>query len=562
MRGTTPIPVPVPEGGWRTDKPIHQLPLDCLISQPGSLDSQNVIIDFDGLLKPRLGYEVLHDFGERLMGGISWTDVTGTVEIIVATLTRWWAFRPAGWEDITGTPNSANVQAPSRFAVFGVDPVTHTDVLYGVNGSGVDPVHRWVLTNPFQPYTDLDFNGQSFSARDLLVVGNRLVFVGVTIGGVYFPQRVIWSSVLDGTSLPQLAYNDLLDGDAGAVVAIRLTSRTSAVLYTQNGPPYSMTAQPGSDAAAFSFDKIQDGLDGPISAGAIVNVGGARFYIAQDQHVYLCDGHTTRSISPPIDAFLASSSGLAVGPEQKPVVLYDKRRGKVWFFVAFIGDGGEASHAVCFDLRRGGIWEPPQQFADAITAAFPVLDQMGPTWDNPGLDADGNELTWETAPWTSWDNIPANFEPAMYIGTKDGLLCRFFNASTDRGVPISWSATWGVMSPGPMNHLKVGTIDVQLNPQQNSILGAGDLFTLKLLGLSTPYDPAPQELVSQVLDSRDPATWFIQLDKSVGKGANLPANYLRFSISGVARVNAPWYASGALYCWIEQRPDKGSGFGP
>ena len=663
MRGDTPIPIPVPLGGWRTDIPLHQLPLDTLISQPGDLRSFNCFIDFDGLLKPRLGYDVLHNFGERIMGGISWTNSDSVVEIVVATLSTWFRFSPPdAWIPIGGPPNTGDVHFPSRFAVFGFDPVGHKDVLYGCNGAaqnapGVNNVHRWTLTDV--AYTDLLFQGAPFLARDFAVIANRLVFVGVSEQGRFFPQRVRWSAVLDGTNLPPLAYNDLLDGEAGALVAIRLTSRSSAVLYTENGPPYIMSAQLGSDAGAFAFDRIQDGKDGPISASAITNVGGRHFYLAGDQHVYECDGQLARSVSGPIDAFLGSSSGvtagldphmlpgLTIGQEQKPVTLYDKRRQKVWFFVAFFGDvavdalgfmQGEAFHALCLDLRRGMVWEPPQQFPDAITAAFTLLEQMGPTWDNPGVSAQttlatavtsagttllltsaigftasgvvqleidgqptteqvrytgksGNTLTgcvrggygtgygsaavahgagvaviqhysWETAPWTSWDRIPSSFESAMYIGTKDGSLCRFFAASSDRGLPIPWSATWGLLNPGPANHLKVNTVDVYINPQQNLILPGSDLFTVVLEGLRTPYDPAPTSILSQGADTSLPDTWFMPVPKDVAAGANLPANYLRFQLMGVASLNGPWYAGASLYAFIEPRPDRGSGFPP
>lgn len=559
MRGTSPIDLPVPLSGWVGNVPLHRMPQDALICRPGVVDSFNCFVDFDGLLKPRFGYDELHNFGERVMGGLFWTDSTGTAQIFVITLHHaWWLQTDHTWLEITGSGINCAVDAPARIVQFGADHNT----IYWVNGVRHDTLRRWVLGDA--TYTDMPDPSSPYSgklaAMDLAAIGDRLVLVNTEESDGFHPSRVRWSKTLDGTLYPALAYNDLLDADAGALMAIRAASRTTAVLYTQNGPPSSMSESQGSDASAFAFDRVQGGKDGPVSAVAITNVGGRHYYVAGDQHIYQCDGSSCESISPRIDAFLASSSGLVMGEMQHPVALYDKRRQKIWFFVAFHGDE-EARHAVCADLARTA-WEPPQVFPDGITAAFTLLEQMGPTWDNPGTDALGNDYTWDTAPWTSWDMIPADSEPAMYLGTADGRLLRFFQSSTDRGRQIPWSATWALVNPGALNDLRCNAIDIQVDPQANLILPSRDAFHVALRGLRTPYDPASQLLHTHGALSDTPETWYQQLSKKVGEGVNVPANYLRLQLTGTASTNAPWIAGVTLYAFVNPRGDKGGGYPP
>lgn len=619
-RGLSPIDVPIPLAGWHTDKPLHKLPFDSLISSPGDLASMNVFVDWDGLLKPRLGYELLHDFGERIMGGFYWTDNGGNAQVFVITLTHAYVLQSDGtWLEITGTGIHCLPDFPARIVQFG----DNFQSIYWVNGVLGDTLRKWTVGSP--TYVDVLFNAGPLKANDLAVIGDRLVLVNTFEFDGFHPSRVRWSATLDGTTYKALAYNPLLDADAGALVAIRPTSRTSAVLYTANGPPYSMSAQQGSDASAFAFDRIQNGLNGPVNAAAIVNIGGVHVYLAPDQHVYECDGTSARSISPAIDAFLASSAGLLMGFGQHPVAVYDKKRMKVWVFCAFFGDS-EASHALLFDLQRGA-WEPPQTFPDGVTTAFTLVEQLGPTWDNPGISAQstldsaigttatqitlasgagltpsgvvqigtemleygniifGDTLTgavrgafgttaaahaggdaviqtysWDTAPWASWDAIPATGEPALWIGMSDGKLCRFQSASTDRGFAIAWSATWGLLNPGPENNVRINTVDIQVNPQLNSVVPISEPFAIALDSLKTPYDAAPTNILQATVLSGDPSTWYLRLNKAVAQGANVPSNLVRLHVSGTTSKNAPWLAGIVLYADINSRGDPGGGY--
>lgn len=669
MRGS-PFELEVPVGGWRTDIPLHRMPPNTLISTPsGGGESVNVVIDFDGLLKPRLGYTFIHNFATdpqlqvgsrpRLMGGISWTDSHGTVQIVIATLDQWWVYDGAGsFTALTpiAPPLDGDINFPTRFAQFGVQtagnpPTFQGDIVYGCNGRDSSDVRKWAVGDATLSTAvdtlktgSIDF----LRANDMAVIGSRLVAINVD-DGTPGPQRVRWSEVLDGTWWKKIAFNELVDGNLGSLIAIRATSRTSGVIYAERGQ-WIITAQNGTDASAFRFDRIQGAANGPVVAGpytasSLVDLGGQHVFFGFDQHISVCDGQYCQSISQPIDAFLAarlaagsgSSTPQPAGEGQRPVALYDPTRQRTWFFCSLVGDSGENLHAILYDQRLGGIWMPPQAFPDKITMAFNLLEQFGPTWDAPGIFAQstlaadigpgdlviplvdgsgftmlpgpgddaqagvveigqetiaygrriGNNLdfvtrgafgklpgpnnygfttpavhlagtpviqyfSWDTAPWASWDQIPEKFNPAMWIGTADGLLLRFFDGNLDNGSGISWAATWALVHGALDQEARVNAIDLQMTSNG----GVEESYQLVLDGLESPY--ATPDLIFQAnLDMNSPN--FLPLGKGSGDQANLGANYLRLKLTGVASKNAPWIAGITLFGFLNRRPNPGGG---
>src|SRR3990167_8416820 len=183
MRGVTPLDLPVPVGGWRTDIPPHRLPPDTL------RDGLNVIVDRDGRLKPRRGYEPLNaqpdpagQVDPRIMGGIFWEDES-SVQMVVATLTCWFAWQANAWRNITdpASAESGDVNAPTRLVQFGV--VNGRDAIYGVNGALHEPMRRWAPGMPYyETVKDVDHNF-TLAAADLMVLNNRLVAINTTEGG-------------------------------------------------------------------------------------------------------------------------------------------------------------------------------------------------------------------------------------------------------------------------------------------------------------------------------------------------------------------------------------------
>jgi len=565
MRGLTPIEIPVPTGGWRTDVPPHKLAPETL------QDGLNIQIDQDGILKPRLGFELLPDqpdfltdLDPRIVAGIAWQDQLAE-NLVVAGLRRWFAFVGGAWLNLTpvGQELDSDKSIASRFVQFGlIQPSPPSAVttqlvgktaVYGVNGSFHDPLHRWAVGGAsFEVVVPAPALGGTpiapFPAADLAVVADRLVVISTNEGGVAFPRRVRWSSVLDGGMWPQLAYNDL-EGPAGNLLAIQTTTRTSAVLYAENGA-WLMSAIPGTDAGAFVFDRIQALPAGPLSPNAIINRGGEHVFLGNDLHIWKCDGQSTEIVSQPIDAGLLVN--LAVGAKQKPVGLYDAMHQRIIWFLTFQQDDGEALSAIVYDIFHR-CWLPPWRFAEAMTSAFPVLEIMGPTWNNPGKDVDGNDFTWNTAPWPTWNDIPENFSPALYGGTKLGKVIRLFSAASDAAQAIAYSAKWGQRAPGdPSERLEVNTLELMLKGRLTA-----EQLQIQLDTFRTPFDPVPLTVFAQGIDQVDPAAWLVRLDPTMAKAAFRAANYFQFSLSGMTHLQAPGYAGGVLYAFITRRPDVG-----
>lgn len=561
MRGDVALDFPVPRGGFRTDRPLHRLPPDVLTG------GQNMMIDEDGLLKPRLGYHALSaqptaiqlDADARVVAAVTWEAGGGQSPLVVAGLTRWMVLLAGAWSDLSGDPGGLHLNGSKTVAAklvqFGVTQyapnVSFTDAVYGVNGPLQDPLMVWQLGSAkYQQVTPQAAPGQAavpqFRGTDLAVVANRLVVVGTTgDGGNDTLRRVRWSSVNDGVTWPFLAFAELT-GDAGILVAIEPTSRTSAVIYGENGA-WIMTAQPGDDANAFAFDRVLGVTSGPASSEAIVNVGGVHYYLSLDGHIWQCDGTYGQIISFPIDAYL--SAHLSVGTAQKPVGLYDSVRHRIIWFICTDG-AEEAQTAIAFNLVTR-TWEVPWALADPVTMALQVTETLGPTWDNPGKDALGNDFTWDTAPWADWNHIPENDDLAVYIGTTDGRLFNFFAAANDNGIAIVYDAIWSLRAPQNATQQYVANqIDLQLSPM------TGEVFTCVLDGLRTPFDPAASNLVIETVDPSNVDAWTFVLTPGVRVGAFRPANYLRFRVKGVSVSQSLALGGATVYAAAQNRPDN------
>lgn len=391
MRGDVPIKVPVPTGGWNRAVPRQDLPPNYL------RDGLNLIVDLGGILSPRAGYAPLSDQPDqtgvddkRIMQGIAFADTGGAEQIVVATLTQWFLQQSNAWIDITGLPFTSDKDTAVRLVPFG--SFNNQAALYGVNGWFHDLLRRWLVGDPTSlPVTNTDTTSDppgpmTIAANDLDVIADRLVLVntdeanGPTPG--HNPQHARWSSVLDGTSWPGSAWAPC--AGIGNLIAVRRSSRTSGVIYGQTGA-YSITGQASDNAGAFTLDIIESVTVGPVSPNALINIGGVHWYLGLDYHIWRCDGQSAQIMSTAIDDAIkpgAMSFSLATLRTQRPVAMYDAIGQRIWFFVAFAGQD-DAHGALVWNLRTQA-WEVPMFFADAITAAFVVVEQDAPTWDHPG----------------------------------------------------------------------------------------------------------------------------------------------------------------------------------
>src|SRR5882724_13613054 len=96
--GQFPIQLPVPIGGVRADVMPYDIP-------PGFLWRSSNVVDLYGKITTRPGYLVINPAAPdatRSSGGMTYRDVNGAYQTVVATLAKWSLFNGLAWSDITG----------------------------------------------------------------------------------------------------------------------------------------------------------------------------------------------------------------------------------------------------------------------------------------------------------------------------------------------------------------------------------------------------------------------------------------------------------------------------
>lgn len=577
MRGAIALPIPVPRSGWFTSLPIHEIPADALF------DGLNMAIEPDGLLHVRKGMErligpsgtTIGALDGRVSAGLGFVDNTGSAQVVVSTLAKQYVLIGGVFTDISNVPpTTGDEDTPYRLVAFAQAPNDGSRV-YLLDGAAHDNVMTWAVgTASFVTVTNTNFNAAALTqmaATDMAVVADRLVFVDTFEQGGDAPgrhtQRVRWSAVYDGTNWPIGAWNDL--AGIGNLIAIRQSSRTTAVIYGESGA-YVMAGVPGDDAGAFVFDRINDVVVAPCCPTGIVEVAGRHWFLAPDNNFWVCDGTNAQIASDSIHQGLINnlSPGSTLTKDsdsnQRPVAVYDQINERVIIFVTFQGDD-DPFNAVCWNQRIQA-WEPPWRFPEAITAAFNVIEMLGPTWQSTPATLNGKPLEWNPPPaqgsnaselYPTWNDIPEQAGPALWVGTADGFVNRFYSTQVDAPVQaIPYFAQWGLRSATNLSpegltlRLEVNMVEALLVP-----IDGDDQIRLTLSGLSTPYDPAPTPLLNALIDENDITTWIRRLDPTVAVSAFRPANYMQFVLSGSSADSGPIFAGLTLYAFPSKRGD-------
>lgn len=329
MRGPTPLYFPVPTKGMVTNLPPHQLPPDAL-----AFGSFNVYVDLDGNLKVRQGYVPMaqnfsglnpYDYPLAL---INFHNAANSLYYTVMQGISTWQYNNGGvWHNITNNsfPQAASYDYPPQFTVLFQGGQS---TVYGTNG--LTTMRSW---NPTQA-TYVNVPASPISG-DLDVVANRIVTAATTESGVFYPYRVRWSAINDGTTWPPLASADLQGSshDMDFIVAIKALNRLNAAIYREDSV-WVMTAVPGTDATAFDFELAPNatGIAGPCNSACIVSFGGIHYYLGSDARIWTFDGTNAYPISAQIDAYLEASLNMNLKGRFCAAYLPSKRQ--IWFFFA------------------------------------------------------------------------------------------------------------------------------------------------------------------------------------------------------------------------------------
>jgi hypothetical protein len=482
--------------------------------------------------------------GEPVLGGISFYDSTGTLQTVVATPTKWYqlSIAPPTWIDITdpANPNSGSVDDQVRFVTF---PYLGTIWILGVNNT--NPMRAW---NPnLSTYQTVS---QAPICRDIEVIDSRVMAINTLESGTRYSYRVRWSNVNDYTTWQALSNQDLVD-QGQPLVAVRRTKVSGAAIYGIKGITIA-TAQPGTDATAFSFAEVEPPTTpGPCSPAALVSAVGLHYYLGLDARVYTFDGQSTLPVSVSVDALLQQVVSLGFA-SRFHAVYYPSLR-QIWFFFVRSPDDEPKWAAVYqVDAQR---FETLQNFADYITTSFPADEQIGYTW----LTWVPINSTWPEIPFPSWAAIPNSTVPTMILGTVLGGVERFGFDASDNSVPIAYSFSSALQRLDPNMRQFPNALDVfyQAQPVSETVLTV----------LSCLAHPTAQrvQLASITFDVSNPAP------QGYYPGANKPPSgfmaklpfkdnvppaedvYLQFMLSGTTTQRLVFFGGSECFSYTERR---------
>lgn len=330
--------------------PPHQLPPNALAAA-----SFNTYVDIDGNLKCRLGYTSIssggngfdpYDYPTCLINYHNAADQT--YYTVMQGISTWQYWRGEAWNNITNNEyaTTGSFDLPGRFAVFFQEIPAFPDngvqsVVYGVNGyNGMRYWFTGLATNfPVQ---------QAPVSRDIEIIANRVITVCCTEGeniwehegpfspddgNTFYPYRVRWSEINDGTTWGVDNFADLEGGnnDTDYIIAVKALNNLNAAIYREQSI-WLMTAVPGTDATAFDFELAPNatGINGPVNAACVVSVYGTHYFFGTDNRIWTFDGVTAYPISQTIDPVLLGMVNNTYQGRFSAAYFPPKRQ--IWFF--------------------------------------------------------------------------------------------------------------------------------------------------------------------------------------------------------------------------------------
>ena len=554
-RGTQSIELITPMAGFRGDLPPHKLQPDMLTtgsfnvvcSPTAQLRARN---GFARVTPPNVGPQ------KALTGGVTWEGFNGIIYTIVADTGNWWRYiantgsitnwaastvynlgalvidsngntqqcTTAGtsgttspvWANSVGTTtadgsgsltwtmltqlraqawtslNNPAAVPTGDFTVFSAFAISGVDNLWGVNNGG-NGLLRWQAGNGHITTV----SGTPFSAAlGCFVLANRLVVFGTTESGVYYANRIRWSENNDPTTWHAAAVADLTDPGGGITAGMRM-GNLQAFIYLGGtegqGAIWTMIAQAGDDANAFSFQEfaLGEGAPPPASVASIIAVQGTHYYLGLDLHIWSFNGVAPQNFGIAVQSDIMANANAAEITNSFAVYVPSDRHGRFYFPS---GTSTMANRCVyySFDFSR---WEAPALYSQGFTCGF-----SGP--------------------------LSSQALEAALVGGADGGMYQLDVSLTDNGAPIQFNATWGVINVDALSKMAVQFVEGFIQ-QAN----ANDYVALVINGLRTPLDtPASGAVFLMELSQ---ANQFQQMAApGIGSTAATYYNWLQASLQG------------------------------
>lgn len=294
------------------------------------------------------------------------------------------------------------------------------------------------------------------------------------------------------------------------------------------------------------------GFDEP-GAGMLINTGGILEGINGDTAM---SGQAYRSIGGSVWT-LDAAYPLGVVNEQcsyqLPVLVVPPTPPTPGFL-----DAAVPMLAVVYDLNAQVFWPIMQFVWDNITCCCTAVETVSLDW------SDWVPVTswWSQVPYPSWSAIPSLADVTTYIGTEGGYAMRLFGAATDNGRPIAYNATWGLRAaPQLTQNMKVSWLECYLRQIPNA-LGSplpalNEAIEADVVSYIQPLDANPTQIMSLAIALSDQSTFYSMVEPGPTNPANLPINWLQFSIQGAGNPSSNnFFFSGAtLYMNMDDKPD-------
>ena len=312
--------------------------------------------------------------GTRPHGKIwNFTASQGETFSFVGSKTALYQLTSSGWSDVTRLAGPYNTDDRDQWSL-----VQWGDFIYAVNGT--DSMQRWDLRGSTN-WTDVDIGVAGLTFRQIFVVRDFLVGIGVKVSGVRYSFRVHWSALGAPESFPpdaatQAGFQDIPDlgaiqGGIGGEQGL-LAMERGAIRMTYIGSPL-----------LFDFDAVERS-PGCVEPNSVFSTRESLGYLSESGFV-LFNGTEAQFIGvEKIDRWFTSNLDWA--NRNRMITYTPEQRSRV--FIVFPGPGnseGQPNTVLVYDtvLRR---WSYAQQDLDSVglvAAAGQLADDIADFCDDP-----------------------------------------------------------------------------------------------------------------------------------------------------------------------------------
>jgi hypothetical protein len=248
---------------------------------------------------------------------------------------------------------------------------------------------------------------------------DRLWIANTIEDGVYYYQRLRWSSPTDRTSFDPGDYIDL-PYTAGPIKRIVPLGRFLAVYFQDTifvGVPSNLAYLP------YAFKQFETGSKGLIGARAVTTVMGGHFFVGQDD-VYYFSGQELKALNcPVVEAMILSCQD-----RRRIYAINDVSNNRILFGMPETGKYIEKMWSYSYKTQQ---WSYDNVTATSLSS--PALD-LGLSWDDLATYLSVN--TWDEGMLTfeSWDSIGSIIASNKVYKSESGLLTQLSdNSGSDDG---------------------------------------------------------------------------------------------------------------------------------